>query len=105
TLRRSDGEEFRQAEFGDGPVDAIFKTMEKITGYPVRLTDYQVRSISVGKDAQGEVFVEIKHEGKVYRTRAVSTDIVEASAVAFLNALNRIAAGVSAQQSEKISAV
>jgi 2-isopropylmalate synthase len=83
-----------KAEFGDGPVDAIFRAMESITGYRgVRLTDYQVRSVTGGKDAQGEVYVEIKHEGKVYRARSVSTDIVEASAIAFLNALNRIAAG------------
>jgi 2-isopropylmalate synthase len=94
TLKRSDGESFMKAEFGDGPVDAIFRAMESITGYRgVRLTDYQVRSVTGGKDAQGEVYVEIKHEGKVYRARSVSTDIVEASAIAFLNALNRIAAG------------
>lgn len=105
TLRRSDGQEFRSAEFGDGPVDAIFKTMEKITGYPVRLTDYQVRSVSVGKDAQGEVYVEVKHDGKVFRSRSVSTDIVEASAVAFLNALNRIAAGTGSQQPKPVSAI
>jgi 2-isopropylmalate synthase len=90
TLRRTDGQEFQMAEFGDGPIDAIFKTMEKITGIRVRLTDFQVRSVTVGKDAQGEVFVEVRHEGKVYRGRAVSTDIVSASAAAFLQVLNRI---------------
>lgn len=94
TLRRSDGREFMKAEFGDGPIDAIFHAMESITGYRgIRLTDYQVRSVTGGKDAQGEVYVEIKHDGKVYRARSSSTDIVEASASAFLNAINRIAAG------------
>jgi 2-isopropylmalate synthase len=87
------------AEFGDGPVDAIFKTMEKITGLVVRLTDYQVRSVSGGKDAQGEVYVEAKSDGRVYRSRSVSTDIVEASAIAFLNVLNRIVIGQSVRKS------
>ncbi|QDU63817.1 2-isopropylmalate synthase [Planctomycetes bacterium Pan216] len=91
TLRRADGQETKLAEFGDGPVDAIFKTLEKITGIRVKLIDYSVRSVSVGKDAQGEVYVEVKHEGRVYRSRAVSTDIVEASAFAYMNALNKIA--------------
>lgn len=96
TLRRSDGREFRKAEFGDGPIDAIFRAIETVTGYKgVRLTDYQVRSVTGGKDAQGEVYVEVKHDGKVYRARSASTDIVEASAIAFLNAVNRIAAGHS----------
>lgn len=99
TLRRADGQEFKMAEFGDGPIDAIFKTMEKITALSVRLNDYQVRSVTVGQDAQGEVYVEVKHEGKIYRSRAVSTDIVEASAHAFLNTLNRIASGSAVRSS------
>lgn len=100
TLRRADGREFMKGEFGDGPIDALCKAMESITGYRgIRLTDYQVRSVTGGKDAQGEVYVEIKHEGKVYRSRSVSTDIVEASATALLNAINRIAAGQSQRES------
>ncbi len=90
TLRRADGTEVRMAEFGDGPVDAIFQTIEKITGKAFTLTDYSVRSVTVGKDAQGGVYVEIRHDGKIYRARAVSTDIVEASAHALLGAINRI---------------
>ena len=103
-LKRQDGQVIRQAEFGDGPVDAIFKTMEKITGIGVRLTDYQVRGITVGKDAQGEVYVEIRHQGRVYRSRAVSTDIVEASAHAFLNVLNRVV-GQAPQPAPEMSAI
>jgi len=48
--------------------------------------------VTVGKDAQGEVLVEVEHEGRIYRGRGVSTDSVEASAKAFVNAINRIAA-------------
>ena len=105
TLQRPDGTTTKMAEFGDGPVDAIFKTMEKITGLAVRLNDYQVRSVTVGKDAQGEVYVEIKHEERIYRSRAVSTDIVEASAHAFLNALNRVVAGQTRLDAVPASAV
>ena len=54
-----------------------------------------MHSVTVGKDAQGEVMVQVEHEGRLYRGRGVSTDSVEASAKAFLNAINRIAAFAS----------
>ena len=54
--------------------------------------DFRVHSVTVGKDAQGEVTVEVEYRGQIYRGRGVSTDSVEASAKAFLNAINRIAA-------------
>ena len=54
--------------------------------------DFSVHSVTVGKDAQGEVMVQIEHDGQVYRGRGVSTDSVEASAKAFLNAINRVLA-------------
>jgi len=65
--------------------------LEKITGLAVRCRDFRVHSVTVGKDAQGEVNVEIEAGGQVYRGRGVSTDSVEASALAFLNAINRVA--------------
>ena len=77
---------------GDGPIDAIFLAIEKATGFTVVCKDFSVHSVTVGKDAQGEVLVQVEHDGQVYRGRAVSTDSVEASAKAFLNAINRIAA-------------
>ena len=54
-------------------------------------SDFRVHSVTVGKDAQGEVMVQVEHDGQLYRGRGVSTDSVEASAKAFLNAINRIA--------------
>ncbi|NUQ65467.1 MAG: 2-isopropylmalate synthase [Pirellulales bacterium] len=77
---------------GDGPVDAIFLAIEELTGYAVHCKDFRVHSVTVGKDAQGEVTVQVEHEGVLYRGRGVSTDSVEASAKAFLNAINRIVA-------------
>lgn len=55
------------------------------------MRDYRVRSVSVGEDAQGEAQVETEYEGRSVRGRAVSTDIIEASALAFLQIINRIA--------------
>jgi 2-isopropylmalate synthase len=75
---------------GDGPVDAVFKTIERITGISANLRDYSVHSVSVGEDAQGEARVEIEHNGRIQRGQAVSTDIIEASALAFLQAINRL---------------
>jgi 2-isopropylmalate synthase len=86
-----DGTIHKDAAVGDGPVDAIFKTMERITGIEVNVRDYRVRSVTVGEDAQGEAQVESDYEGKSLRGRAVSTDIIEASGLAFLQVINRIA--------------
>ena len=89
-LWRQDGQIFKDAAVGDGPVDAVFKTIERITGISVQLRDYHVQSVSVGEDALGEARVEIEHNGRLVRGQAVSTDIIEASAQAFLQAINRL---------------
>jgi 2-isopropylmalate synthase len=89
-LWHRDGNIVRDATVGDGPIDAIFKAIERITGIEVNLKDYVVRSVTVGEDAQGEAQIEAEHNGRVVRGRAVSTDIIEASALAFLQVINRI---------------
>jgi 2-isopropylmalate synthase len=78
---------------GDGPVDAIFLAIEKLTGVTTRCRDFRVQAVTVGKDAQGEVTVELEHDGQVQRGRGVSTDSLEAAARAFLAAVNRLALG------------
>ncbi len=83
------GERIRDAATGDGPVDAIFRAMERLTGLSLKLTDYQIRSVTGGKEAQGEVRLETSHRGRTISGRGVSTDILEASAKAYLNAINR----------------
>jgi 2-isopropylmalate synthase len=90
-LGHVDGRQVQDAACGDGPVDAVFKTIERITGLKVELRDYQVRSVTVGEDAQGEARVEVAYNGRVQRGHSVSTDIIEASAQAFLQAINRLA--------------
>jgi 2-isopropylmalate synthase len=77
---------------GDGPIDAVFLAIEEATGISVVCKDFSVHSVTVGKDAQGEVMVQVEYNGRPYRGRAVSTDSVEASAKAFLSAINRVAA-------------
>jgi 2-isopropylmalate synthase len=90
-LRHAEGRKVQEAACGDGPIDAIFKTIERITGFSVELCDYKVRSVTVGEDAQGEATVEVKHNGKSLQGRGISTDIIEASALAFLQVINRLA--------------
>jgi len=90
-IRRGDEELSAEIASGDGPIDAIFLAIEKVTGVQVVCKEFQVHSVSMGKDAQAEVTVEVEHQGSVYRGRGVSTDSVEASAKAFLAAINRIA--------------
>jgi 2-isopropylmalate synthase len=90
-LWHREGRLVKDAAIGDGPIDAIFKTIERITGIEVTLRDFRVRSVTVGEDAQGEAHIEAQYDGKIINGRAVSTDIIEASAQAFLQVINRIA--------------
>jgi 2-isopropylmalate synthase len=84
-----DGRRVRDAATGDGPVDAIFRAMERLTGVSLKLADYQIRSVTGGKEAQGEVRLEALHGERTVAGRGVSTDILEASAKAYLSAINR----------------
>jgi len=93
SLLARDGRKLDEAATGDGPVDAVFKCIERITGVKARLRDFYVASVTAGEDAQGEVVVVVEHEGRTYRGRGLSTDIVLASAEAYLEVVNRIAAG------------
>ncbi len=91
-LRHGDDRHRTKLTCGDGPIDAIFLAIENVTGLSVVCKDFSVHSVTVGKDAQGEVMVQVEYQDRLYRGHGVSTDSVEASAKAFLNAINRIAA-------------
>ena len=86
----------QEAACGDGPVDAAYKAIDKITGMKLKLVDYTLRALSGGKDAQGEVTVKIHCNGVTFSGRGASTDIIGASAKAYLQAINKIATGKSA---------
>jgi 2-isopropylmalate synthase len=88
----SGGETFRDAATGDGPIDAVFRAMERILGITTRLEDFQVRSVSSGKDALGEVSVVVVSGDRKFHGKGVSTDIIEASTRAYLKALNKVVA-------------
>jgi 2-isopropylmalate synthase len=75
---------------GDGPVDACFKAIDKATGLKAELQDYRIEAVTKGKDALGEVGLKLKAKGKVVTARGSSTDIIEASVRAYVNALNKI---------------
>ena len=77
------------AAIGDGPIDAVFRALERVIDLPARLEDFSVRSISEGKDAMGEVRVTINVMGRHYLGKGVSTDIIEAAARSYLQALNK----------------
>ena len=80
----------KAASSGDGPVDACYKAIDKITGLKCKLLDYSLKSITGGKDALGEVSVRIRSKSGEVSGRGASTDIVEASAKAYVNAVNRL---------------
>ena len=86
-----DGEVKRDAQFGDGPVDAALNTIKVITGSKCKLTQYKVTAITGGTDALGEVTVSIEDGNKTATGRGADLDIVLASAKAFVSALNRLA--------------
>ncbi len=69
----------------------MFKSIERITGIKVQLKSFRIASMTPGEDAQGEVQIEVEHEGRSYGGRGISTDIIVGSAQAFLQVMNRIA--------------
>ncbi|MBI5872640.1 MAG: 2-isopropylmalate synthase [Candidatus Omnitrophica bacterium] len=75
---------------GDGPVDACYKAIEKLTKVKSKLLDYRIEAVTSGKDALGEVSVRVAADKRVATGRGSSTDIIEASAKAFLNAVNKL---------------
>jgi 2-isopropylmalate synthase len=75
---------------GDGPIDAAFQAIEKITGNHYELDDFQIQAVTEGREAMGQTIVKLRSQGKVYSGRGISTDIVGASIHAYLSALNKI---------------
>ncbi|MCA8986433.1 MAG: 2-isopropylmalate synthase [Planctomycetaceae bacterium] len=88
-LRHESGETRRDAATGDGPIDAVFVALERVVGLPVKLIEFDVSSVSGGKDALGQVNVTVKVDDRTYHGQGVSTDVIEAAAIAYLQALNK----------------
>ncbi len=81
---------YQEAATGDGPVDAVYQAIEKITDTPIKLISYAINAVTHGKDAMGGVTISVERNNKIYRGYGVATDVIEASAHALLNAINRI---------------
>lgn len=91
-LTAPDGQVLADAALGTGPVDAVYKAINRIIGVPNQLTEFSVKSVTEGIDAIGEVLIRIESDGVTYTGRGASTDIIVASAKAYMNALNRLLA-------------
>jgi 2-isopropylmalate synthase len=85
-----DGKLIQEAGFGDGPVDAVFKTIKKITRTRSKLLHYAINAITGGTEAQGEVTVRLEEKGHTVIGQGTDTDVIVASAKAYINALNKI---------------
>lgn len=96
-----DGQALADAALGTGPVDAVYKAINRIVGIPNKLTEFSVKSVTEGIDAIGEVLIRIESDGVTYTGRGASTDIIVASAKAYMNALNRLLASRAARKEKR----
>ena len=92
TVRIRIGEETRQgAAVGDGPVDAAYKAISEVTRTKAKLTRYEIRAVTSGTEAMGQVTVQLEQNSRRVRGRGASTDVIEASAKAYIDGLNKLA--------------
>ena len=91
-LAHADGRVVAEDQIADGPVDAVVKAIDQATGIHVQLRTFEVRSVTVGEDAQGEALLTVEHNGRSYRGAGISTNILESAARAYLEVINRIEA-------------
>lgn len=85
-----DGEIMQGICIGDGPIDAAFLAIEQILGHHYELDDFQIQSVTEGKEAMGSALVRLRADGKLYSGNGISTDIIGASIRAYINAINKI---------------
>ncbi|MEH2386132.1 MAG: 2-isopropylmalate synthase [Nostoc sp.] len=105
TLRTPNGEELTDAAIGTGPVDAVYKAINRVVNVPNELIEFSVQSVTAGIDAIGEVTIRLRYESRVFSGHAANTDIIVASAQAYVNALNRLYSALQTQQKqEEVSA-
>ena len=89
---KSQGKQYKKTTMGDGPVDACYKAIDSLTKMSGELLDYSIQSVSRGKDALGEVTIKVNIKDKSVIAHGASTDIVVASAKAYINAVNKVLA-------------
>jgi 2-isopropylmalate synthase len=91
-----DSQVLADAALGTGPVDAVYKAINRLVGVPNVLTEFSVKSVTEGIDAIGEVLIRIESDGITYTGRGADTDVIVASGKAYMNALNRLLAAKKA---------
>lgn len=89
-LLERDGESLQGVSAGDGPVDAAFLAIERIIGHHYELDDFQIQTVTEGREAMGSALVKLRAHGKLYSGTGISTDIIGASIRAYISALNKI---------------
>ena len=87
---KKDDKSLEGVALGDGPIDAAFLALEHIVGCHYELDDFQIRSVTEGREAMGETIVKLRSNGKLYSGRGTSTDIVGSSILAYISAVNKI---------------
>src|SRR5437762_4534269 len=92
TLAHTDGRVVAADQVADGPVDALVNAVDHATGIHAQVRTFEVRSVSVGGDVQGEAMLTVEHNGRSYRGAGISTNILESAARAYLEVINRIEA-------------
>ncbi|WAL62690.1 2-isopropylmalate synthase [Thermocoleostomius sinensis] len=99
TLHTPTGEELTDAAIGTGPVDAVYKAINRVVDIPNQLIEFSVQSVTAGIDAIGEVTIRLKHDDRIFSGHGAHTDIIVASAQAYMNALNRLYGALQAGKS------
>jgi 2-isopropylmalate synthase len=100
TLMTPEGKELTDAAIGTGPVDAVYKAINRVVNIPNELIEFSVQAVREGIDALGKVTIRLRHEDKIYSGNAANTDIIVASARAYISALNRLYAALQQKQIE-----
>jgi 2-isopropylmalate synthase len=87
-----DGETYTDASTGNGPVDAVCRAIDRVIGNTARIEDFQVQAVTEGRDSVGSVTMRVENSGRIFTGRGANTDIIVASAQAYLSAMNRMLA-------------
>jgi 2-isopropylmalate synthase len=90
SLSGENNEEIQEAATGAGSIEALYNTLEKCMNETINLLDYRIQSVGAGRDALAQVYVKMKYAGKETSGRGLAQDVLEASAKAYLNAVNRV---------------
>lgn len=99
-LTSDDGEVLEDAALGDGPIHAVYQAINRIIDVPNELTEFSVQSVTEGIDAMGEVTIKVESRGRSFTGHGADTDIIVASARAYVNALNRLLSALGAEAQE-----